>query len=349
MLDYPIVKCYINLFMQTNNRKAKMTRIRLNQEYRNKIANRMRVHLEQEDTHEKQNYDNLKADQIDINDNAWKIAEKIVRRHYTLDDVAKAQYLQDKFENVDTIAKDSCFHFHYLGQVEDRDYDNNPITKEATIEKHFDFRLNGSFDTDSNSSYSRDDSGYGYALFRDELKAQDNCNPDILIEQEGKDNNPHKTKYCDNNSKYLGDEDSGYGKEWNEKYQLDLIGRNYCRDRSIACSKQEFMMLQDWKQAKGQFVIAHHKWIKSILDQMKEIKLGLKGYKYLDEAIELATELGLNISDAEIIRTNSTGLTIYNPKNLADRIKGMKNKREKTREEKIAERLLYDQQSEVAN
>ena len=62
-------------------------RIRLNQEYRNKIANRMRVHLEQEDTVEKQNYDNLKADQIDINDKAWKLAEKIVRRHYTDDDV----------------------------------------------------------------------------------------------------------------------------------------------------------------------------------------------------------------------------------------------------------------------
>jgi hypothetical protein len=327
-----------------------MSRIRLNQEYRNKIANRMRVHLEAEDTVEKQNYDNLKAQQIDINDNAWKIAEKIVRRHYTLDDVAKAQYLQNKFENVDTIAPDSCFHFHYLGTKEDRDYDNNPIVKEATIEKHFDFRLNGSIDVDSNSSYSRDDSGYGYALFRDELKAQEDCNPDILIEQEGKDNNPHKTKYVDNNNKYLGDDDKGYGKEWNEKYQLDLIGRNYCRDRSIACTEQEFMMLQDWKQAKGKFVIAHHKWIKSILDQMKEIKVGLKGYKYLDEAIELSTELGLNISDAEIIRTNSTGLTIYNPKNLADRIKGMKNKKEKTREEKIAERLLYEkQQSEIVN
>jgi hypothetical protein len=55
----------------------------------------------------------------------------------------------------------------------------------------------------------------------------------------------------------------------------------------------------------------------------------------------------LNISDAEIIRTNSTGLTIYNPKNLADRIKGMKNKREKTRAEKIAERLLYEKQQSV--
>ena len=324
-----------------------MSRIRLNQEYRNKIANRMRVHLEQEDTVEKQNYDKLKGEQIDLNDNAWKIAEKIVRRHYTLDDVAKAQYLQDKFENVDTIAKDSCFHFHYMGVVEERDYDNKPVAREkATIEKHFDFRLNGSIDTENNYSSNRD-SAYGYALFRDELKAQDDCNPDILIEQEGKDNNPHKTKYTDNNNKYLGDDDKGYGKEWNEKYQLDLIGRNYCRDRSIACTEQEFMMLQEWKQAKGKFVIAHNKWIKSVLDQMKEIKLGLKGYKYLDEAIELSTELGLNINDAEIIRTNSTGLTIYNPKNLADRIKGMKNKREKTREEKIAERLLYEQQQSV--
>ena len=320
-----------------------MSRIRLNQEYRNKIANRMRVHLEQEDTIEKQNYDNLKAQQIDINDNAWKVAENIVRRHYTPDDVKMAYHLQNKFENVSTIAKDSCFHFHYLGTKEDRDYDNNPITKEATIEKHFDFRLSGDIDNDNNSSYSRDDRGYGYALFRDELKAQEDCNPDILIEQEGKDNNPHRTKYVDNNNKYLGNDDSGYGKEWNQKYQLDIIGRDYCRDRAIACTEQEFMFLQNWKKQKSDFVMAHHKWISSILKQMKEIKVGLKGYKYLDEAIELSTELGLNINDAEIIRTNSTGLTIYNPKNLADRIKGMKNKKEQTREEKIKARLLYEQ------
>ena len=325
-----------------------MSRIRLNQEYRNKIANRMRVHLEQEDTVEKQNYDNLKADQIDINDNAWNMAKKIVRRHYTEDDVAKAYYLQNKFENVSTIAKDSCFHFHYMGTKEDRDYDNNPIIKEAQIESHFDFRLNGSLDVDNNYSNSTD-RDYGYALFRDELKAQDNCNPDINIEQEGKSSNPHLTKYADANNKYLGDDDTSYGKMWNEKYQLDLIGRNYCRDRSIACSKEEYMFLIDWKKQKAQFVLAHHKWIKSILNQMKEIKLGLKGYKYLDEAIELCTELGLNISDHEIIRTNSTGLTIYNPKNLADRIKGMKNRKEKTRAEKIAERLLYEQQQKSVN
>ena len=251
-----------------------------------------------------------------------------------------AYHLQNKFENVSTIAKDSCFHFHYLGTVEDRDYDNNPIMKEKNIEEHFDFRLGGAFEGNDSNSYSKDES-YGYALYRDELKAQDDCNPDILIEQEGKENNPHKTKYTDNNNKYLGNDDSGYGKQWNEKYQLDLIGREYCRDRSIACNQEQFMMLKQWKQAKGQFVIAHRNWIKSILDQMKEIKIGLKGYKYLDEAIELATELGLDVQEAEIIRTNSTGLVIYNPKNLADRIKGMKNKNQ-SRADKIKARLLYE-------
>ena len=323
-----------------------MSRIRLNQEYRNKIANRMRVHLEQENTVEKQEYDNLKADQIDLNDNAWALAEKIVRRQYPMEDVKLAHYLQNKYQNVNTIAPDSCFHFHYMGEVEERDYDNNPTMVEKAIEKHFDFRLNGSIEGESDSYSS--DKNYGYALYRDEINAQEGCNADINIEQDGKNGNPHLTKFQDANNKYLraDDDENGYGKEWNDKYKLDLIGREYCRDRSIACSKEEFMMLEDWKAQKGKFVMSHNKWIKSILNQMKEIKIGLKGYKYLDEAIELCTELGLNVQDAEIIRVNSTGLTIYNPKNLADRIKGMKNKKEKTRAEKIAERLLYEKQSE---
>jgi formate hydrogenlyase subunit 6/NADH:ubiquinone oxidoreductase subunit I len=326
-----------------------MPRIRLNQEFRNKIGNRLRVHAEQEDTQEKRKYDDLKADQIEINDKAWDMAKQIVRRKHTDYFVKNAYELQNNFDNVDTIAKDSCFHFHYVGEKEVRDYDNNIKVEPTNIEKHFDFRLNGSTDVENNSSH-QSDSEYGYALLRDELKAQEGCNPDILIEQDNKDNNPHLTKYKDANDKYLGNDDKGYGKEWNDKYQLDLIGREYCRDRSIACTEKEFNFLISWKQAKGQFIMAHYKWIKSVLDQMKEIKIGLKGYKYLDEALELCTELGLNITDAEIIRTNSTGLVIYNPKNLAERIRGMKNK-EKTRDQKIAERKLYLQnaQSQVAN
>ena len=167
-----------------------------------------------------------------------------------------------------------------------------------------------------------------------------------MIEQDGKEHNPHRTKYTDANNKYLGSDDNGYGKQWNEKYQLDLIGREYCRDRSIACNQEQFELLKCWKQARGQFVMAHRNWIKSILDQMKEIKVGLKGYKYLDEALELCTELGLNITDAEIIRTNSSGLVIYNPKNLAERIKGMKNKNV-SRKDKILARQEYERKQAI--
>jgi len=322
-----------------------MSRIRLNQEYRNKIGTRMRVWAEAEDTQEKRKYDDLKADQIEINDNAWTLAKQIVRRHYLPEDIVKAQYLQDKFENVDTIQPDSCFHFHYTGMVEDRDYDNNPIMKEKNIEKHFDFRLNGSTDVENNSSHTSD-SEYGYALLRDELKAQEGCNPDILIEQDGKDQNPHLTKFKDANDKYLGDDDKGYGKEWNDKYKLDLIGREYCRDRSIACTEQEFKILVGWKQAKGQFIMAHYKWIKSDLEQMKFVKDVIKGYKYLDEAIEFANESGLAITDAEIIRTNSTGLAFYNPKNAAEMLKSMKNKNV-SREDKILARREYEKRQSI--
>ena len=143
-----------------------MSRIRLNQEYRNKIANRLRVHAEQEPTQEKKKYDDLKADQIELNDKAWNLAETIVRKHYTPQDVKMAYHLQNKFENVSTIAKDSCFHFHYLGQVESRDYDDKPIMKEDTIEEHFDFKLNGCFEGENTSSYDNNKS-YGYALYRD--------------------------------------------------------------------------------------------------------------------------------------------------------------------------------------
>ena len=45
------------------------------------------------------------------------------------------------------------------------------------------------------------------------------------------------------------------------------------------------------------------------------------------------------------IMWNLTGLIIYNPKNLADRIKSMKNKNV-SRKDKIAARLLYEKQAQ---
>ena len=339
-----------------------MSRIRLNSEYRNKGAVRFREHLEQENTQEKEAYLQARENIIPMQKDTWKLAETIVRRHYTDEDVKMAYHLQNKFDNVNTIAKDSCFHFGYMAKKDGQDNrdDQNPFDSERHDEseqddkyvtKHFDFRLDGNI----NGSESGRQNDFAYAMFRDELKGRDNCNPDINIEQkwgkgDGVENqsNPHWTKTDQANEKYLGlsgghDNQTSYAREWNDDYKLDLIGREYCRDRQIGCTKQEFDTLMIWQVAKSKLIQCHTKWIESILNQMKEIKLGLKGYRYLDEMIELGTELGLTINDAEIIRCNSTGLVIYNPKNLADRVKGMKNKAV-SREQKILARKLYEQQ-----
>ena len=62
-----------------------MSRIRLNQELRNKIASRMRVGLEQEDTQEKTKFFDLRNSFKSLQDKSWKLAETIVRRQYPQD------------------------------------------------------------------------------------------------------------------------------------------------------------------------------------------------------------------------------------------------------------------------
>jgi len=351
-----------------------MARVRNNQGHRNKILNIfMRPFLEQELTQEKEAFDQARETVKPLQDKTWQLAKNIVSRFYTPKDVEMAYHLQNKFPNVNTIAKDSCFHFGYMnkadgsednsdGHYSDENRHNDQEDEDDKyITKHFDFRLDGNI----NGQESGRQNDFAYAYFRDELKGKINkgekCNPDINIEQKwgdgsGEENhsNPHWTQIDSANSRELGlsggrENQTCYAREWNNDYELDLIGREYCRDRQIAVSKEEFKTFEIWQQAKGQLIMAHYKWIKSILNQMKEIKLGLKGYKYLDEMIELGTELGLSISDAEIIRCNSGGLVIYNPKNLAERIKGMKNKNH-SRADKIKERILYEsQQSGVVN
>ena len=325
-----------------------MSRIRLNGEYRTKIANRMRIHLEQENTQEKEKFFQLRESFLDKQNATWELAQQCVTRQYPKKDVDMAHYLQDKYPNVNTIAKDSCFHFGYMKKKDATDEDDKYETK------HFDFRLNGDVDgvdrQDDVDSYNPQSRDFAYAYFRDELKAKENCNPDINIEMEGKDRNPHQQKFNDANEKALGfsggrGNEISHARDWNSDYELDLIGREYCRDRQIPVSKEEFNTFVIWQQAKGQLIMAHYKWIKSVLEQTKFIKDVIKGYKYLDEAIEFATESGLKIDEAEIIRCNSSGLMIYNPKNAAQMLKSMKNKTQ-TREQKIAARIKYEKQAQ---
>jgi len=83
---------------------------------------------------------------------------------------------------VNTIAKDSCFHFGYMNKADgddtktDGEYNeesrhrDNDEQDDKYITKHFDFRLDGNINGSENSRQN----DFAYAYFRDELKGKVN-------------------------------------------------------------------------------------------------------------------------------------------------------------------------------
>jgi hypothetical protein len=321
-----------------------MAKIRMNTELRNKLFNKIKHTFENEDTQEREAFLQAREYVDEQYKSASELAKLVVERSYPVDDVATLRTFKKKYgQPCDVVAKDKCFYFAH-----NEDVDSEGENKET--KSHFDFGLFGNLDgSEYNDSEGRK---FATAYFREELKAMD-CNPDIYAQQNGKDENPHKTKHVDaclkalgstSHHSYQGDmsNQTGLTKEFDNPYYLDVIGTSYCRSRAIACTKDEYSKFEEWRIAKGNLVAKHQTWIDTITKQCDQLKIGLKAYRYLSEGIELATELGIQVDEAELIRTNSTGLTIYNPTNLASMIKGMKNKNQ-TREAKILARKQYEE------
>ena len=315
----------------------------MNTEYRNKLFNKIKDVFEKEETQERQGFLEARENFNESQKNTFELARQVVERSYPKDDVATLRKFKKKYgDPCDVVAKDKCFYFAYPCKDDEG--------KETTWKSHFDFGLFGNLNGNEYGS-GEDSQQFAHAYYREELKAN-GCNPDIIAQQNGKDDNPHKSKHMEANNKFLGksshrsSDESGIGmtKQFDDQYQLDVIGTSYCRSRAIACTKNEYEQFEQWRIAKANVVSKHQTWIDSITKQCDQLKIGLKAYRYLSEGIELATELGIKVDEAELVRTNSTGLTIYNPSNLASMIKGMKNKNQ-TREDKIKARLQYEKQS----
>ena len=312
----------------------------MNTELRNKLFNKIKDVFENEDTQEREAYLQAREWVDEKYVMASQLAKQVVERAYPIDDVATLRTFKKKYGSpCDVVAKDKCFYFAHNEGVDD---EGEP----TEVKSHFDFGLFGNL---NGSEYSDEDGKkFAVAYFREDLKALD-CNPDIYAQQNDKQDNPHKTKHVEECMKalgkvgsYNGNDNTGMTKTFDDQYYLDVIGTSYCRSRAIACTKNEYEQFETWRIAKGNLVSKHQTWIDTIQKQSDQLKIGLKAYRYLSEGIELATELGIQVDEAELIRTNSTGLTIYNPSNLASMIKGMKNKNQ-SREAKILARKKYEE------
>jgi hypothetical protein len=293
-----------------------MAKIRMNTELRNKLFNKIKHTFENEDTQERETYLQAREYVDEQYQSASALAKEVVSRSYPPEDVSVLRTFKKKYgDPCDVVAKDKCFYFAHNEDVDDEG-------KETETKSHFDFGLFGNLD---GSEYNNEDGRkFAVAYYREELKAKD-LNPDIYAQQSENKDNPHKTKHVDACMKALGNggESSysnenfniGMTKEFNAPFYLDVIGTSYCRSRAIACTKNEYEQFETWRIAKANLVAKHQTWIDTITKQCDQLKIGLKAYRHLSEGIELATELGIQVDEAELIRTNSTGLTIYNPSN----------------------------------
>jgi len=333
---------------KNNNQKGTMTKIRMNTELRNKLFNKIKDVFENENTQEREAFLQARETVDQQYTMASELAKEVVSRSYPPEDVSVLRTFKKKYGSpCDVVAKDKCFYFAYTKDDSEIDKDEERNDMNDQVKSHFDFGLFGNL---NGSEYSSEDGKkFAFAYYREDLKAMD-CNPDIFAQQSENKDNPHKTKHVDECSKALGysgyhssnDSEIGMAKTFDDQYYLDVIGTSYCRSRAIACTKDEYQAFETWRIAKGNLVTKHQTWIDTIQKQCDQLKIGLKAYRYLSEGIELATELGIQVDEAELIRTNSTGLTIYNPSNLASMIKGMKNKNQ-SREAKILARKKYEE------
>jgi len=320
-----------------------MSRIRLNNDKRDKLFKVARNFRMNDTTDSK--LEKMRQAKEDCDNDLpkfFQIAKDVVQRAYPIEHCNTLKYFKNLYGSpCDVVAKDSCFYFAYTDK-DQVDENGQPITNQ----KHFDFKLNGSL---NGSEYNRDND-FAYAYYRDELMAND-CNPDIQIEQSDNQNNPHLTKHVDKCDKFLGfsnnsDDSISLARDWQEKYQVDVIGTSYCRSRSIACTYDEFQSMEKMLVCKSNLVEAHRQFVKGVIADMNDVKGVLKEMKYLEGGVEFVNEFAQsNICDeAQIIRSEGMGLTIYNPQNALERIMA-RRKAQPTREEKIAIALKMQQDS----
>ena len=103
-----------------------MSKIRMNTEFRNKILNRYVESTENENTQEREAF-NQAREQVDIMyPKAFELAKLVVGRAYPSDDVQTCKSLKAKYgQPLDVVAKDKCFYFSYAKDELEEDENEN--------------------------------------------------------------------------------------------------------------------------------------------------------------------------------------------------------------------------------
>ncbi len=258
---------------------------------------------------------------------------QVVRFHQPQEDVDTIRRMISKYNRSGgELYQDNCF------------YVERPIMKvddegrayEAKDEIHVRFNMGRNF---------------ARAYYRDELKSK-GLNPDfnLAIDNDYSKRNP---KYYNDESsvnKFLGfsnssNEDKSITKpvaKWESDFQLWTIGSSYCHSRQFKVDENTLNFFKMYVASADNVIKEHQQLYSYVEGKMKTLRLGLKSYRYFDQAKALADKIGVVLNETMMNESSSLALSIYSPENLASLLE---DKEVMTREQKIAFARKQMQQS----
>jgi len=250
--------------------------------------------------------------------------EQVVRFHQPQEDVDTIRSMISKYNRAGgELYEDNCFYVQRpITKVDDegREYD-------ATDEVHVRFDMGRNF---------------ARAYYRDELKAK-GLNPDFKLSIDN-DYSKRNPKYYNDESacnKFLGFQTSSNDdksittpkSKWENDFQLWTIGSSYCHSRNFKVDENTLNFFKMYVSSADNVIKEHEQMYNYVEGKMKTLRLGLKSYRFFDQAKALADKVGVVLNETMMNESSSLALSIYSPENLASLLE---DKKVMTREEKIA-------------
>ena len=249
--------------------------------------------------------------------------EKVVRYHQPQEDVDTIRRMINKYGNSGgDLYHDNCF------------YVQHPIT---TIDSE------GREQIDNQEINVRFDMGrkFARAYYRDEMKAK-GLNPDFQLSIQDDYSKRNPKYYADESAvnHYLGhsnssNEDKSITKpvaKWENDFKLWVIGTSYCHTRNFKVDENTLEFFKMYRASADNVIKEHQQMYDYVEGKMKTLRLGLKSYRFFDQAKALADKVGVVLNETMMNESSSLALSIYSPENLASLLE---DKEVMTREQKI--------------
>ena len=264
-------------------------------------------------------------EQYDImREKAKEMMNKVVRFHQPQYDVDTIRSMIKKYNRAGgELYEDNCFYV----QMPSTRVDDEGREYQANDEVHVRFDMGRNF---------------ARAYYRDELKAK-GLNPDFQLSINDDYSKRNPKYYADESvvNSYLGfqnssNEDKSIQKpyhKWENDFKLWTIGSSYCHSRQYKVDENTLNFFKMYCASADNVIKEHEQMYNYVEGKMKTLRLGLKSYRYFDQAKALADKVGVVLNETMMNESSSLALSIYSPENLASLLE---DKKVMTREEKIA-------------